>query len=105
MLIKLGFQTEIASNGNEVIEKYKKSLLYNELFKFVIFDLIIPGDKGGEQIFQEILKLNPDVKGIVSSGYSKDPIIENYKNYGFIAALPKPYDLISLGKIIDKIID
>jgi len=56
----------------------------------VILDLTIKGGMGGKQTIEELLKINPNVKAIVASGYSDDPVISNYKKYGFCASLPKP---------------
>ena len=53
---------------------------------------------------QALIKLNPEVKGIVSSGYSEDPVLSNFKEYGFCAILQKPYDVIDLDETIKRVI-
>jgi len=45
---------------------------------------------------QKLLALDPSVKGIVVSGYSDDPVIADYRRYGFVARLAKPYRLQQL---------
>jgi len=63
-------------------------------------DLTIPGGMGGKIAVKEILKLNPAAKVIVASGYSNDPVVANFRDYGFVAALSKPIKMDALNKII-----
>jgi DNA-binding NarL/FixJ family response regulator len=55
---------------------------------------------GGKEAVREIHNLNPNGKAIVSSGYSNDPILANYKDYGFCAAIVKPFLFQDLSKVI-----
>ena len=57
----------------------------------VIMDLTIPGGMGGKEAVQEIMKIDPEAKVVVSSGYSNDTAMANYQQYGFKAAIAKPY--------------
>lgn len=59
-------------------------------YDLAIFDLTIPGGMGGAQIMPEIQKIDHQAKVVVSIGYSTDPIISNYKQYGFCGVIPKP---------------
>ena len=67
-------------------------------------DLTIPGGMGGKDAVKEILAINPEAKILVSSGYSNDPIIANYKDYGFCGAIVKPYQMQELNKILQKVL-
>lgn len=102
MLIHLGYQVLEAEDGVETIKKFKKSLT-NEPIDFVIMDLTIPNGMGGKEAAEELLKINKDVKLIVSSGYSNDPIMANFDEYGFVAAISKPFDLETLSKVLRSI--
>lgn len=102
MLIHLGYQVLEAEDGEETIKKYKKSLA-NEPIDFVIMDLTIPDGMGGKEAAEELLKINKDVKLIVSSGYSNDPIMASFDEYGFVAAISKPFDLETLSKVLRSI--
>ena len=55
---------------------------------------------GGKEAVQEILSLDPDARVIVSSGYSNDPVMANFKDFGFCAAIVKPYQLQELSKAV-----
>jgi len=67
-------------------------------------DLTIPGGMGGKEAIQELLSLDPHIKAIVSSGYSTDPIMSDYRKYGFCGVIAKPYKLSELSEILHKII-
>ncbi|MFW5906255.1 MAG: response regulator, partial [Desulfobia sp.] len=70
----------------------------------IIMDLTIPGGMGGREAVQEILAFDPGAKVIVSSGYSNDPVMSNYRGYGFKAVIFKPYKLQELRKVIDQVL-
>jgi len=105
MLIQLGHEAEFSENGNEAIRLYQEAINTNNTFDLVIMDLTIPGGMGGKEAVQEILNIDPNAKVIVSSGYSNDPIMANFKDYGFCSAIIKPYRLQELSKVISQILD
>jgi DNA-binding NarL/FixJ family response regulator len=47
--------------------------------------------------------MNSQVRAIVSSGYSSDPVIAQYRAHGFLGVVPKPYDLTELMKVIHAV--
>ena len=59
---------------------------------------------GGEPTLRELLKLEPDVKAIVASGYFNDPVMENFQDYGFKAAMAKPYEMKDLKAVLEKVL-
>lgn len=67
-------------------------------------DLTIPDGLSGKDAIQEILKIDPAAKVIVSSGYSKDPVMANYQQYGFKAAIAKPFLLAELNKALTDVL-
>lgn len=93
MLSFLGHDVIATSKGEEAIEEYSKAINNNKKFDLVITDLTIPGGLGGKETAKKILEINPETSCIVSSGYSNDPIMANYQEYGFVGALEKPYTL------------
>jgi len=60
------------------------------------------GGPGGREAIRELLKLNPDVKAVLFSGYADDPVMSNYEEYGFRAALAKPFKRASLEDAVRK---
>ncbi|RLB70186.1 MAG: hybrid sensor histidine kinase/response regulator, partial [Deltaproteobacteria bacterium] len=70
----------------------------------IIMDLTIPGGMGGKDAVQEILKINPDAKVIVASGYANDPVMAHYLKYGFKASIIKPFQLAELNKVINEVL-
>jgi PAS domain S-box-containing protein len=104
MIDNFGFEVDTASTGQETIEKYKESLEENAPFDLIIMDLTIPGGMGGKDAIPHILKLNPEAKVIVSSGYSSGETLSNYKELGFIAMIAKPYTIEKLQKILLEVL-
>jgi CheY-like chemotaxis protein len=72
-------------------------------FDLVVLDLTVPGAMGGRETLEELRKLDPDVRAIVSSGYSEDAVLSDFRAYGFIDALRKPYTLEELGVVLARI--
>ncbi len=63
-------------------------------------DLTIPGGMGGQEAAEQLLKIDDQVKMIVASGYSNDPVMANYEKYGFCGAVGKPFDLDELRRVL-----
>jgi len=104
MLKRMGHDISYAVNGHEAVQKYKKSFEIQDPYNIIITDLTIPGGMGGQKASEEILKINPQAKIIVSSGYATDPIMANYKTFGFIGIVIKPYSFKDLEKEIDRVL-
>jgi CheY-like chemotaxis protein len=102
LLEKFGYIVELAHDGEDAVLQYKKLLKNNTPPLLVIMDLTIPGGMGGKQASKIILDLDPKAKIVVSSGYSDDPIMTNYKEYGLKGVIPKPYRLEELKAIVKK---
>ena len=98
MLEYLGYQVTTCENGADAISTYRTAHESAHPFAAVIIDLTIPGGMGGKETAQQILTIDPNACLIVSSGYSNDPIISDYGNYGFSGAVAKPYNLDELGQ-------
>ena len=101
---KLDIPMDSAYGGVETIEKYKKLLSSKNPYSLIIMDLTIPGGLGGKETIKSLLKIDPKVKVIVSSGYSNDPILSNYQDYGFVDVLSKPYTIENLKQVLSKYI-
>ncbi len=104
MLKSLGYEVEFAINGAEAIEIYQRVLEAGRPFDVVIMDLTIPGGIGGKEAIQKLLSIDPDVKAIVSSGYSNDPIMADFKEYGFRGVIIKPYRIEGFSRTLHEVI-
>jgi DNA-binding NarL/FixJ family response regulator len=60
---------------------------------------------GGKEAIKKLLEIDPDVKAIVSSGYSSDPIMMGFREYGFSGIVAKPYRVAELKKVLDDVIE
>jgi len=103
MLSYSGYRVVFSKNGEESIDFYKKEMDTGIPFDFVILDLTIPGGMGGKEAIKKILQIDPKAKVIVSSGYSNDPVMANYKEYGFSGVIAKPFQLKNLQKTINSV--
>jgi CheY-like chemotaxis protein len=104
ILTTLEYQVNFAKNGEEAIALYKQAKEVNEPFDAVIMDLTIRGGMGGKEAIKKLLEIDSSVKAIVSSGYSTDPVMADYQNYGFSGVVAKPYNIQELSKTLHKII-
>ncbi len=100
MLRTLGHKPIEAADGRAAIEIYASRINSGEPVDLLIMDLTIPGGMGGVEALEELLKIDPQVKAVVASGYSNDPVMSNFKSYGFKAALLKPYTIKELADVI-----
>ena len=104
MLSRLGYEADFSTDGSQAIEKFVKAKETNQPFAAVILDLTIPGGMGGKEAIKELLKIDLQVKAIVSSGYSDDPIMADFQEYGFAGVIAKPYKVAELGKVLNKVL-
>lgn len=100
-----GFDVSAAEDGEEALSLYKEAMDNEKPFDVVILDLTIPGAMGGLRALQELRKIDPNVKAIVSSGYSEDPVMSEHKKFGFNAIIKKPYEYKELAEKVKKLIE
>ena len=99
-----GYAIESCADGNEAVDLYKAARERNLPFDAVILDLTVPGGLGGKEAAAQLLRIDPDAVLIVSSGYSNDPVIANYRQYGFRGAIHKPFDADTLTRALEILI-
>ncbi len=101
MLALAGHEAVFAADGAEAVRAYVAARQAGRPFDIVIFDLTVPGGMGGKDALQELLKVDPDIRALASSGYSSDPVMANPRAYGFRTSLPKPYDIPDLMRAVE----
>jgi len=104
MLNYMGYKVEFATNGEEATHLYRRAQEAGHPFDVVILDLIVPGGMGGRKTIQKLREIDPRVKAIVSSGYSNDLVLADFRRYGFQGVVAKPYGIEGLRKILSKVI-
>lgn len=104
MLDFLGYEVEIASNGTQAIDMYVKAKETQKPFDALIMDLTIHGGMGGKETIKDLIKIDPEVKAVVSSGYSTDPAVTNFQEYGFKGVIAKPFKIEDLSSVLKRII-
>lgn len=103
ILNHLGYEVTVCRNGTEALSLYQKAFNSGKPFLAVFMDLTIPGGMGGKEVAEHIRKLHTEAYLVVSSGYSNDHVMSNYSNYGFQAAIAKPYTVHDFTSILQAI--
>ncbi len=104
LLKDMGYDSMITGDGFEAISIYKKEMERGRHFDIIILDLIVPGGMGGEETMRKLLEIDNEVKVILTSGNLDDPILKNFREYGFTDVILKPYSIEELAKILRSII-
>ncbi len=104
MIEALGHDVVSAEDGKKAIELYRQAREDNRPFDLVILDLTVKGGMGGEEAIKIIREIDPNVKAVVSSGYAGSSIVANYREYGFLAILNKPYRIDALKDCLNLLV-
>jgi CheY-like chemotaxis protein len=104
VLKRLGYEVGLAKDGAEGIRVYEEAMEGERPFDVVIMDLTIPGELGGKKAVEKLRDLHPSARVIVSSGYSDDPVMSKFKEYGFDGVLVKPYKVEDLAAVIHRVL-
>jgi PAS domain S-box-containing protein len=105
LLKHIGYKDiEFAEDGAEAIKLYKAAMESGNPFTMAILDLTIAGGMGGEETIKKLLKIDPGVKAIVSSGYVDDPVMAKHIDHGFSGVVAKPYTIAELRKAVQDVI-
>jgi len=105
ILEALGYEPVLSRDGQEAIAAYSEAMKTNEPFMAVIMDLTIPGGMGGKEAVKKILLIDPNAKVIVASGYSNDPVMADYRQYGFKGVIAKPFTINDLSRMLKKVLE
>ncbi len=95
-----GYKTILAEDGEKAIKLYKK---HREDIRLIILDLTMP-KLNGEETYKRLIKLDPHVKVILSSGFNAQDTISDFASKGVAGYLQKPYHLQSLSDKINEVL-
>jgi PAS domain S-box-containing protein len=101
LLEKLGYTVLTAVSGREAIEMYQKHL---KKIALVIVDMIMPGLDGGET-YDELKKIDPDIKVLLASGYSIDGQAQDILYRGCNGFIQKPFNIKRLSHKVRTVLD
>jgi PAS domain S-box-containing protein len=104
LLERIGYEANVVGDGSEVVREYGAARTAGRPYDAVILDLTVPGGMGGLEAMEALRKLDPEVRAIVSSGYSSDPVLANYRAHGFLGMVPKPYKITDLAHTIQTVL-
>lgn len=103
MMLFLGYEVTFACSGEEAIEIYSNTKATGKPYDAVILDLTIQGGMGGDQAVTRLLEIDPGVKAVISSGYADSPVLKHFREYGFAAAIAKPYRIEELKVLLEEL--
>jgi PAS domain S-box-containing protein len=103
ILIHLGYEVEFAKDGSQAIERYTEAAKRGEPFDVVVADLTVREGMGGKDLLRQLHEINPAVKAVISSGYSNDPVLYNFRKYGFHGVVAKPYRIEELCAVVEAV--
>lgn len=104
-LSETGAHIDCAADGQRAVSMYHEAFDRNSAYDAVILDLTIPGGTGGKQAAEEILAIDSNARLIASSGYSTDPVMADFAEYGFKAVIEKPYRLTKLVAVVQRVLN
>ncbi|MBI5502200.1 MAG: PAS domain S-box protein [Deltaproteobacteria bacterium] len=104
LLRRNGFEVETAASGEEAVELFRRRRDEGCGHDVVIVDLTVAGGMGGEECRRRLLDIDPAARVVISSGYSNDPLLVNYRKHGFAAAVAKPFRVQELVETIDRLL-
>ncbi len=100
LLIELGYEVLVASDGDEAINIYKERCSEIDL---IVMDMIMP-NLSGKEAFYGLKEINKEVKIIISSDFTKDENLVELNKNGLAGFIHKPYQLSSLSLSIAKVL-
>ncbi|OGG04707.1 MAG: hypothetical protein A3F83_13675 [Candidatus Glassbacteria bacterium RIFCSPLOWO2_12_FULL_58_11] len=103
ILAELGHEAVQAGEGEQALDLYRNAAREGEPFDAVILDLTVAGGMGGRETMKKLLELDPDVRGIISSGYSDAQPLSEFRSYGFRGRIEKPYNIDELSQALENI--
>ncbi|MBI5100782.1 MAG: PAS domain S-box protein [Nitrospirae bacterium] len=101
---RLGYDVSVASNGEEAVDLYRHYMDQGCPFDLVILDLTVHDGMGGEMAMRKLRELDPDVRGVISSGYAESELLRNFRDHGFAGAIAKPYRMQELRVLLGRLI-
>ena len=104
LLINEGYEVDVARNGDEAVALFINSRDIEKPFDVIVMNLHIDNGKNGKQTMEELLKIDPEVKAVLASGYTDNSVMMEYEDHGFKATVTKPYSIDDISSVLDDVI-
>ncbi|HPO03139.1 MAG TPA: ATP-binding protein [Treponemataceae bacterium] len=104
MLGSLGYEVTQSRSGEQAFALYRQAVKAEKPFAFCVLDQVVPHGMSGSDCAREIRALDPDALLFISSGYSDDPVLARFKDYGFCGVIQKPYTLEELRTALSNVL-
>lgn len=101
----LGYDVTETNDAEQAIKACEEAVASGHPFELVISDLSLPGTLSGQDAVRRMREIDPEMKAIVSSGYDSDPVMSRFRDHGFCAAISKPYDISTLGRVVIGVLE
>ncbi len=98
LLERLGYHTISAADGQSAVQVYRHQLDSEDPISAVLLDMTLPGGLSGDEVMEEILKLDPGARVIATSGWFDPDAEQRFQVDGYVGILPKPYAVESLSQ-------
>jgi len=103
VLRHLGYEAVTTSSGETAVKLMAEAMEAGTPFDAAILDLYVPEGMSGIETLEQLRRIDPKLKAIVSSGYANDPICTNYEAHGFVASVPKPYEIADMARVLQQV--
>ncbi len=100
ILTKIGYNVQIFYDGKSALEKFNKSFKEIDL---VILDMLMP-EMDGRELYSEMKNLHPEVKAVLSTGFTVDGSAQSLLDEGINGFIQKPFNLSNLSKVVSDVI-
>jgi CheY-like chemotaxis protein len=100
-----GHQVVLTTDGASAIKTYQQAKVSGEPFDIVVMDLMIPNGMGGLEAIVHLREFDPEIKAVISSGYVNEPVMADFKRYGFVGVARKPYLVEELLELLDEVVE
>jgi PAS domain S-box-containing protein len=101
-LVRLGYQVTLAVHGTQAVETYRAALRDNLPYQLVFLDLTVQGGMGGLETLLQLQQIDAGVRAVAVTGYTDDPLLTAFADYGFTGAITKPYTVDDLGRVLQQ---
>jgi len=100
LLAKLGYSTEAVSSGEEAIEYLKEHSV-----DLIVLDMIMPKGMNGRETYEEVIKITPNQKAIIASGFAETEDVKAAQKLGAGKYIKKPYTIEKIGMAVKEEFD